>query len=116
MPRYTLETYLASYYATEIVRNKLPGGGETVVARLKRMPRCLAQADSEDDALRVLDGHRRKYIEARFDRGVEIADPDVVVHYSTRFTEGIPAAGVEESRFKADRFETSSLDARVVAM
>ena len=70
-----LEYYLEGGYVVEDVIEE-GRDGCTYVARLKAMPGCLGQGASPAEARTNLDQVRDAYIRSRFERGVEIAEPD----------------------------------------
>ena len=79
MPR-PLQQYLNGYYERVIEHEKLPDGRKVFTARLACLPRCLAQADSETEAIMLLDENRRRMFQERAERRVSLPEPDVVIN------------------------------------
>jgi len=84
--RRKLEFYLSLHYPVTLY----PGEENTYVTEIQELPGCMTQADSAEEALKLIEEARRSWIEVAYEDGQDIPLPRILEDYSGRFVLRIP--------------------------
>ena len=83
----TLNDYMALPYRLEIVEDQEEGG---YVVSYPDLPGCITCGDTIEDAMNNAKDAKKTWIEAAFEEGIEINEPDSIEDYSGQFKLRIP--------------------------
>lgn len=83
----TLNDYLAMSYRMEIVEDK-DGGG--FVVSFPELPGCITCGDTIESAVANAENAKKAWLEAAFESGIVIHEPDSLEEYSGQFKLRIP--------------------------
>lgn len=83
----TLNEYMALSYRMEIVEDKDEGG---FVVSYPDLPGCITCGDTIEDAVANAADAKRAWLEAAFEDGMEISEPNSLDDYSGQFKLRIP--------------------------
>ena len=82
----TVEYYMSLPYTRELVPDAVVGWG----IKIKELPGCMSQGGTPEEALRMIEGAMRGWLESEIEAGSPIPEPRVEETFSGKFVVRVP--------------------------